>query len=165
MALYRVIEFIQQPGGGVHSEYHMIAAASLAEACRNWNSDTQRKPHELMFITAQAFADRSPTVCQNFTNWKPIVMSDEQFEVWLRVNEGVLFLRLADAMMVIDDDAYDIRIARQNTEFDAVRDLSEQYRRITLTPVVDDDYPSVRHDYERAVAVTLDAFRQNGRIK
>lgn len=56
------------------------------------------------------------------------------------------------------------RMAAQNAEFDAARELSKQMRRIELTPVVDDDYPSVRFDYERAVRGFLDAARANGRI-
>jgi hypothetical protein len=55
------------------------------------------------------------------------------------------------------------RIALQNAEFDAVRELAEQYRRVTMTAVVDDDYPSVRADYERAVRMVIDTFRENGR--
>lgn len=56
------------------------------------------------------------------------------------------------------------KIELQNKEFDAVAELSEQYRRITLTPVVDDDYPAVRYDYERAVKAAIEAFKANGRI-
>lgn len=59
--------------------------------------------------------------------------------------------------------AMDKRIAQQNKEFDAVAELAKQYRRITMTPVVDDDYPEVRHDYEHAVLDVIDAFKQNGR--
>lgn len=55
------------------------------------------------------------------------------------------------------------RIALQNAEFDAVAELSKQHGRIQLTPVVDDDYPSVRHDYEFAVGRVIDAFKRNGR--
>ena len=51
----------------------------------------------------------------------------------------------------------------QTAEFDAVARLAEQYRRLTLTPVVDDDYPSVRHDYEGAVRAVIAAFAANGR--
>ena len=55
------------------------------------------------------------------------------------------------------------RIDLQNKEFDAVAELAEQYRRITLTPVVDDDYPEVRYDYERAVRALMTAFKANKR--
>lgn len=61
--------------------------------------------------------------------------------------------------MNIDD-----RIAKQNAEFDAVAELAKQYRRITLTPVVDDDYPAVRYDYEKSMRTVIDAIRANGRI-
>ncbi len=58
----------------------------------------------------------------------------------------------------------DKRIELQNKEFDAVKRLAEQYRRITMTPVVDDDYPEVRHCYESAMSDVIDAIRANGRI-
>lgn len=54
-------------------------------------------------------------------------------------------------------------IALQNAEFDAVKELAEQWRRITLTPVVDDDYPEVRHCYEGAIVRVLRAAKANGR--
>lgn len=58
----------------------------------------------------------------------------------------------------------DARIATQNAEFDAVKELAKQMRRIEMTPVVDDDYPSVRFDYERAVRAVIEACRANGRL-
>jgi hypothetical protein len=56
-----------------------------------------------------------------------------------------------------DRDAID----RQNREFDAVNGLAHQWRRLTLTPVVDDDYPEVRFCYEQAMRSLLDALRIN----
>ncbi len=55
-------------------------------------------------------------------------------------------------------------IAKQNVEFDAVDALAKQWRRIQMTPVVDDDYPEVRHGYESAMRTLIDAIRKNGRI-
>ena len=55
-------------------------------------------------------------------------------------------------------------IVYQNAEFDAVERLTEQYRRLTLTPVVDDDYPAVRQDYENALKALLQACAYNGRF-
>lgn len=52
----------------------------------------------------------------------------------------------------------------QKAEFDAVADLAEQYRRITCTPIVDDDYPEVRHHYESAMHRALRAIIANGRL-
>jgi len=52
----------------------------------------------------------------------------------------------------------------QKAEFDAVAELAKQYRRITMTPIVDDDYPEVRHGYEGAVRGVIEAFKANGRI-
>lgn len=54
-------------------------------------------------------------------------------------------------------------IETQRAEFDAVAELCKQYRRITLTPIVDDDYPEVRHDYENAMRSLLRAIKANGR--
>jgi hypothetical protein len=62
--------------------------------------------------------------------------------------------------MTIED-----RIKLQTAEFDAVAELAEQYRRITLTPIVDDDYPEVRYDYERAVRSAIAAFKANSRLE
>jgi hypothetical protein len=56
------------------------------------------------------------------------------------------------------------RIAYQTAEFDAVEKLAEQYRRLSLTAVVDDDYPAVRHDYENALKALLEACAYNGRF-
>jgi predicted HAD superfamily Cof-like phosphohydrolase len=50
-----------------------------------------------------------------------------------------------------------------HAELDALKSLSEQLRRIELTPVVDDDYPAVRRAYEHALAVFLRAARDAGR--
>lgn len=54
-------------------------------------------------------------------------------------------------------------IETQNNEFNAVRELSKQYLRTISTPIVDDDYPKVRHEYEGAVRVVIEAFKENGR--
>jgi hypothetical protein len=54
-------------------------------------------------------------------------------------------------------------IARQNAEFDALDALTEQWRRLKMTTVVDDDYPAVRRDYEVALRCFLDACVVNGR--
>lgn len=58
----------------------------------------------------------------------------------------------------------DDRIATQNTEFDAVDNLAKQWRRIQLTPVVDDDSSEVHHDYESAVRALIEAFKGNNRL-
>lgn len=57
-----------------------------------------------------------------------------------------------------------LRLQRQKEEFDACADLSKQYCRITFTPIVDDDYPAVRHDYEAALNAFLAACKANGRV-
>ena len=54
------------------------------------------------------------------------------------------------------------RFALQTAEFDAMAHLAEQYRRLTYTPIVDDDYPQVRFEYDQAVRMFLDACAANG---
>lgn len=54
-------------------------------------------------------------------------------------------------------------MALQNAEFAAMRELAEQWERHTMTAVVDDDYPSVRAGYERALTAFLAACKANGR--
>lgn len=56
-------------------------------------------------------------------------------------------------------------IETQTAEFDAVKELARQMRRIELTPIVDDDYMEVRTDYETAVQAVMDAFAANGRAR
>lgn len=55
----------------------------------------------------------------------------------------------------------DERMRLQKAEFDAVSELVKQYRRITLTAVVDNDYPSVRWDYDHALEEVLKAVMMN----
>lgn len=56
------------------------------------------------------------------------------------------------------------RMQSQKDEFDAVADLAKQYRRIEMTPIVDDDYPEVRNGYEGAMNRLLRAIKANGRV-
>lgn len=72
--------------------------------------------------------------------------------------------RKKDAPDLSRATSVDDRIETQRAEFNAVSVLSEQYRRITMTPVVDDDYPEVRYDYERAVCQLIEALKRNKRI-
>lgn len=51
----------------------------------------------------------------------------------------------------------------QKAEFDAVAKLCKAYR--SLPAIVDDDYPEMRHYYEREVQSVIEAFRANGRIQ
>lgn len=52
-------------------------------------------------------------------------------------------------------------MALQTAEFDAMAELAKQWRRIQMTPIVDDDYPAVRHDYERAARAYVEAWQRN----
>lgn len=51
----------------------------------------------------------------------------------------------------------------QNAEFDAANRFSKATTRLFATPVVDDDYPEVRHGYEAALSGLLAAVSANGR--
>ncbi len=53
----------------------------------------------------------------------------------------------------------------QRLEFDAADAYSHALRRHNLTPVVDDDYPQIRHEYEGALASLIDAMKVNGRFE
>ena len=55
-------------------------------------------------------------------------------------------------------------IDTQRAEFDAIAELAKQYSRTSATPIVDDDYPEVRLEYERAISVAIQAMRENGRF-
>lgn len=57
----------------------------------------------------------------------------------------------------------DDRIGLQNLEFDAVDELMVQWRRLSMTAVVEDDYPAVRHDYEGALSNLVRMMQANGR--
>lgn len=52
---------------------------------------------------------------------------------------------------------------KQNTEFAAMENLARAWKSIQQTAIVDDDYPAVRHVYERAVNTFLVACKANGR--
>lgn len=52
----------------------------------------------------------------------------------------------------------------QRDEFDAMHELDKQYNRLLMTPIVDDDYPEVRHQYEGALAKFIEAMKANGRF-
>lgn len=55
------------------------------------------------------------------------------------------------------------RMKLQSAEFDALDALVKAYDRLRQTPIVDDDYPEMRHYYEGAVTTFLRACRDNGR--
>lgn len=57
----------------------------------------------------------------------------------------------------------DDRMALQSAEFDAMEKLAAAWRALTMTPIVDDDYPQVRHHYEGALGAFLTACKANGR--
>lgn len=55
------------------------------------------------------------------------------------------------------------RLESQSAEFDAADALCRAVRAHSLTPVVDDDYPEVRHNYESALRAFLAACAANRR--
>lgn len=61
------------------------------------------------------------------------------------------------------DKPMEERMKLQSAEFDAAEELMDAIRAHGLTPVVDDDYPEVRHRYESALKRFLAACKANGR--
>lgn len=57
------------------------------------------------------------------------------------------------------------RMKLQSAEFAAAEEFAVQLKRHSQTTVVDDDYPSVRHDYESALAALIEAMKRNGRFQ
>ena len=49
-------------------------------------------------------------------------------------------------------------------EFDAADKFAKKLARHNMTPIVDDDYPQVRHEYEGALASLLEAMKKNKRF-
>ena len=54
-------------------------------------------------------------------------------------------------------------IKLQNKEFDALDNLIKKYKMLECVAVVDDDYPRVRHYYEGALSLFIEACKNNGR--
>lgn len=52
----------------------------------------------------------------------------------------------------------------QNREFDAAAELAKQWRRLQMTAPVDDDFPEVKFDYDRAARAFVKAWRANGGV-
>lgn len=61
-----------------------------------------------------------------------------------------------------DSTVTDDKIKLQSRIFLAVDDLARQNVRLSMTPIVDDDYPQVRHDWESALSTVIDAMRVAG---
>lgn len=58
----------------------------------------------------------------------------------------------------------DVTIELQNGEFKAVDQLADEWHRLQMTPVVDDDYPEIRHRYESALISFVEALCDNQRL-
>lgn len=71
-------------------------------------------------------------------------------------------MAMEGVLMALDKKMMD-SIEKQNKEFDALDHLIKAYR--NLPPVVDDDYPEMRHYYESSMNHFISAIRNNGRIK
>lgn len=52
----------------------------------------------------------------------------------------------------------------QREEFDAADEFAKRLRILNQTPIVDDDYPEMRHRYESALAQLIAAMKANGRF-
>lgn len=48
-----------------------------------------------------------------------------------------------------------------NAEFAAVKNIRDDYRRLSMTAIVDDDYPQMRHNYESGVRELVKALKEN----
>lgn len=53
----------------------------------------------------------------------------------------------------------------QRKEFDAADRFAQASRMHSHTPIVDDDYPQVRHVYEGALSDMIRAMLENGRFE
>lgn len=49
----------------------------------------------------------------------------------------------------------------QGLEFEAMAELARQWKRLSMTAVVDDDYPHVRQDWEHALDKFVKAYEKN----
>ena len=58
----------------------------------------------------------------------------------------------------------DEKMELQSKEFDAMDKLAKEWKRLQMTPVVDDDYGMVRHDYEGALRHFIEALGANNRL-
>lgn len=68
------------------------------------------------------------------------------------------FRKWKEKQMKMDD-----RIDTQSAEFDAIERLTKAWKALQMTPIVDDDYPEMRHYYESALHKFLSACKENGR--
>ncbi len=59
----------------------------------------------------------------------------------------------------------DNRYETQRKEFDAADNFSKNLKRLFQTPIVDDDYPEVRHEFESSLANLVRAMKDNGRFE
>lgn len=66
--------------------------------------------------------------------------------------------------MSVDMKEFNARMDLQNAEFEAVHNLSEAYKSLSYTPIVDDDYPDVRSRYEGCMYRLVQALKANGRL-
>lgn len=54
-------------------------------------------------------------------------------------------------------------IESYNAEFKALDEVIKQYKRIQMTPCIDDDFPQVLFEYDQSVRTFLDKCKDNGR--
>lgn len=50
-------------------------------------------------------------------------------------------------------------------EFDAAESFANALGRLNATPIVDDDYPEMRHGYEAALGQLIEAMKANDRFE
>lgn len=53
------------------------------------------------------------------------------------------------------------RMSLVRAELDAASDLAKEYRRLSMTAPVDDDFPEVKFDYDRAARKFVEAYNKS----
>lgn len=120
------------------------------------NSDGYKEARQILAI---ALRERAPATAEAIGEISPLSYA-----------ENTVVFALANLLAIADaEDAdepqvpVDKRMQLQRAEFDAADELASAIRAHNMTPVVDDDYPEVRHRYEGALQTFLRAIRKNGR--
>lgn len=116
--------------------------------------------NEARQILATALRERAPATAEAIGEVSPLSYA-----------ENTVVFALANLLAIVDaahdDDEPELptedRMKLQRAEFDAADELANAIRAHGMTPVVDDDYPEVRHRYEGALQTFLRAIRANGR--
>jgi hypothetical protein len=113
--------------------------------------------NEAKAILSAALRERAPATGEAIGEQSPLSYA-ENAVVFALAN----LLQLADGP-VEEQPPIEDRMKLQRAEFDAADNLASAIRAHGMTPIVDDDYPEVRHRYESALREFLSACKANGR--